>query len=200
MSNRSALPPEWIDALFRRFRDVWGAQKVATQFAPPTGKDATDWMEDVSNLWATQLAAFGAESLRRALQAAIDSGRDWPPTLPEFKGLCRQFNRPEHDQVAPALPAPRSEMAVDTVALLKVAMRGHASLDPMFWAKRPASRTAVELLVRGAQHDPRLREILRAHLIDPHPRDHHPRAAEALEALRELAANPPAFLAERVAA
>jgi hypothetical protein len=198
--SEQRLPNTWVEALFARFRAVWGAQKVTATYRPSDGDDLQDWAEDLHNLWATQLARFNGPTLKAALQAAIDSGREWPPTLPEFKALCQQFNRPEHVVSAPALPAPRTEMAADTVALLKVAMRGNASLDPMFWAKRPASRVAVELLVRGAQHDPRLRDILRAHLAAPRPREHHPRAAEALQALRELAKNPPAFLGEKAAA
>src|SRR5574343_1741160 len=123
MSN--PLPVAWVEALFRRFTVTWGAQKVASTFAPPTGCE-TDWMEDVMNHWGAQLGGFGPGALRCALQAAIDSGRDWPPTLPEFKMLCREFNRTE--QRPAALPAPGEgttdrEMAREQLARIKSMLR-----------------------------------------------------------------------------
>lgn len=101
--NQNLLPAAWVDALFRRFTTTWGVQRVSSHFAPPGGHEP-DWMEDVTNAWRAQLANFSGETLKRALQAAIDSGREWPPSLPEFRALCRQFNRPE--QRMAALPAP----------------------------------------------------------------------------------------------
>jgi hypothetical protein len=73
----SSLPLSWIETLFARFSAAWGAQKVGVMF-PSESHD------EVKTLWAAQLARFEPETLRHALQAAIDSGREWPPTLPEF--------------------------------------------------------------------------------------------------------------------
>ena len=103
MSSQPSLPAEWVEALFRRLTAVWGAQKVAAQFAPPTGAEV-GWMEDVMNLWGQQLAGFSGDTLRRAMQSIIDSGAEWPPTLPVFRAACRDFHRSV--PVGNALPAP----------------------------------------------------------------------------------------------
>ena len=96
------LPAVWVEALFKRFTLTWGVQRVASTFQPPDYGHG--WMDEVMQAWAVQLGGFNGPTIKAALQSAIDSGREWPPTLPEFKALCRQYNRPEHQQAA--LPAP----------------------------------------------------------------------------------------------
>ena len=101
------LQPELLDQLFATIRHTWGGQKFATAYGPPPTEDrdaGEDWVEQVHNLWSHQLSGFPPETLRKALQATIDSGRDWPPTLPEFKAVCRDYRRPE--AIENALPAP----------------------------------------------------------------------------------------------
>lgn len=55
----------------KRFTDLWGATKPGA------------WV----SYWAEQLAGYSDAEIRRGL-AGLD-GREWPPTLPEFKRLCR---------------------------------------------------------------------------------------------------------------
>lgn len=56
--------------------------------------------------------------------------------------------------------------------------------DPMFWAKRPKSATAVQFLIDGARRDRRLAEILAAHLADG---GEHCRSDDAVKALLQIA-------------
>lgn len=191
------LPSRWIDEIFKRFSVAWGAQKTRGMFAAPEGMENTaDWAEDVHNLWAEQLGAYSGEVIGRALQAAVDSGRDWPPTLPEFKALCADYRRSEVAD-APSIGMARTappQVALD--ALHKVS-GGAAVADPLFWAKYPKSAKAVEMMVVGCQRDPtsKLAPILRAHLKSP--ADVPCRGDDARAALVALAANPPAFLRPR---
>lgn len=55
----------------KRFTDLWGA----------TNPDA--WLEH----WGAQLAGYTVDEIKRGLAALGE--RDWPPTLPEFKRMCR---------------------------------------------------------------------------------------------------------------
>lgn len=101
MSDR-VLPAEWIDRLFGRFSATFGAQKLGAMFPAETH-------DDVRALWAEQLGRFEVPTLRAAMQAVIDSGREWPPTLSEFVAMCQRA-AVERRQHAPAalLPMPRS--------------------------------------------------------------------------------------------
>jgi hypothetical protein len=55
----------------KRYTDLWGAT------------DPQAW----KSYWADQLAGYSANELKRGMDAL--SSREWPPTLPEFKRLCR---------------------------------------------------------------------------------------------------------------
>lgn len=77
------LPSAWVDRLFSRLAAFYGSQKLATMWV-----DAD--MAEVKAVWAEQLGRFEPTSISAALQRLIDSGNQWPPTLPEFVELCRQ--------------------------------------------------------------------------------------------------------------
>ncbi len=78
-TSTDALPIAWIEALFdkmalsygKRFTDQWGGVE------PTKLKDH----------WAKELACMSRKELSRGY-AALER-RDWPPTLPEFKKMCR---------------------------------------------------------------------------------------------------------------
>jgi len=150
-------PTPWADRLFARFAALYGNQKLASTW-PVEGA------AEVRQAWEEQLRRFSPEVLRRAIQALIDAAGEWPPTLPQFVGMCREFNRPEQAPAAAALPAPTpSEAAQASQAIDRIAagMAKPPAWDFLDWAKRPRSWQAVALVQRGAESDPRLRDILR---------------------------------------
>ncbi|HMM72291.1 MAG TPA: hypothetical protein PKC22_08770 [Rhodocyclaceae bacterium] len=103
------LPSAWVDRLFSRLAAFYGSQKLATMWV-----DAD--MAEVKAVWAEQLGRFEPASISAALQRLIDSGNQWPPTLPEFVELCRQaaVGR-QQEQQFDALPAPgQSKTDVET--------------------------------------------------------------------------------------
>lgn len=101
MSIPARLPASWIDRLFTRFGAMYGAQKVGAMWAD------TD-IGEVKAVWADALGRFPGESIAAALQSLIDSGSQWPPTLPEFAEACRlaSIARRDHGDALKALPAP----------------------------------------------------------------------------------------------
>ena len=99
LPNAKSLPPAWVERLFDRFKVAFGVQKVGAMWQ---GMDPAEVMAG----WGQQLGRFPPDALASALQAVIDSGREWPPTLPEFKAICRDFHRPRQDEAQPSLPAP----------------------------------------------------------------------------------------------
>lgn len=179
MSSRS-IPPAWVERIFERFVAAFGSMKVGAMW-PADQHDA------VKEVWAAQLGRFAPETIRNALQAVIDSGREWPPTLPEFVEHCRQcaMGRAQAAEV-PLLTNGVSHRDEEVSRAVKQAIeRGQTGqLDPRHWAKHPKSAQAVKLLVRGCEREPSLRPILLQLLRDPSPC----RSGEArmeLDAVRE---------------
>jgi hypothetical protein len=95
MSQR--LSRELVDRLFARFSTIYGAQKMAAMWGP-VDRDET------AGVWGDALGRYPLPVIGKAVQALMQSPGEWPPTLPQFIELCRQYNRPEHQQAA--LPAP----------------------------------------------------------------------------------------------
>ncbi len=94
--------------LFRRFSRLYGPQKLAGMWKAQNAKpeQTAQLMREVRAEWEVQLRRFDSKVLAQALQAVIDEGREWPPTLPEFVKVCKDFRRPELQTVQQALPAP----------------------------------------------------------------------------------------------
>jgi hypothetical protein len=76
---QDAIPKHWVESLFEKMLFEYG-KKFSDQWG---GADA----EGLKIHWATRLADLSGEELKRGVQAL--AGRDWPPTLPEFRKLCR---------------------------------------------------------------------------------------------------------------
>lgn len=80
-----ALPDSWVERLFQRMEDRYGAMWADRygQFPRQRVKDS----------WAEDLAGISGDELRRGLDACKQS--KFPPTLPEFISLCRPETGPE---------------------------------------------------------------------------------------------------------
>lgn len=161
MSSPLAL----VERLFDRFIGAFGAQKFGAMW------DGVEERESVMHMWADQLSRFHQQTVGAALQSVIDSGREWPPTLPEFVALCRDAAITRSNAVGityQPTPTPR-DVAQENLAriremLSRIGEAGRA--DPLHWARHPKSVKAVELMLRGAERDNRLREIVRGHVED----------------------------------
>lgn len=85
---------EWIGPLFSRFQAIYGNR------AQTMWKDADP--NEVRSVWADALASYEAVDVRKALEAMVGAYTDFPPTLPQFKALCRDA-RSARTQAAPKL-------------------------------------------------------------------------------------------------
>lgn len=75
----SALPDHWVERLFQRMEDRYGSMWADRYGAFPR--------ERVKRSWAEDLADISRDELTRGVSACRD--RKFPPTLPEFRELCR---------------------------------------------------------------------------------------------------------------
>jgi hypothetical protein len=90
-------------------------------------KWASQYGSSPDELWTKALTALGSDAIRRGLEACVVSGDAWPPSLPEFMGMCKP---PKRENAAayrwvPQLPAPVSskETAQANLAKLRAAIR-----------------------------------------------------------------------------
>ena len=81
-ANQSALPEAWIEKLFQKFEDFYGAKWAAQYGSFPRNR--------VMRTWAEELGGFADKT--RAIGRALDpqKANPIPPTLPEFLTLCRE--------------------------------------------------------------------------------------------------------------
>lgn len=133
-SQPSSQHLAWADRLFGRFSAIWGAQKLGAMF-PAESQD------DVRATWATQLSRFEPATIGAALQAMIDSGREWPPSLSEFCDACRQsaVARRAHAEAA-ALPLPRATPEVVEREIAAAAQAALGRRSGTAWAQRLLDR------------------------------------------------------------
>jgi hypothetical protein len=99
--NAPSLPNEWIARLFSRLQAIYG-NRVQTMW----GKvDPTE----VRQVWAESLARFEGSDLREAIENVMGAYPDYPPTLPQFMGLCMDAKR-KRAQETQKLPPPKTEI------------------------------------------------------------------------------------------
>lgn len=139
----SALPEAWIERIFSVMAGYYGS-KFADLWS---GTDP----EVMRRVWAEKLAGFRdhPEVFKAALDACDD--RLFPPTLPEFIGMCRtaasSSRRPAE---ALALPEPKAdpERAKSIAKYAVAAIRKGENHDFLAWCKdlRHAYLTGEHLL------------------------------------------------------
>lgn len=164
----------YFNRIMERFGVLFGNQKMASVFSGVD--DAT------AEAWESQLRETNPEVVKQALKSLADNPPDWPPALAEWIKLCKQFNRPEHRVALPPPKHEQTEIGRQMQADIQTAIR-KPDYDYLHWAKHPGSAKAVELLVRGAREDRRLRDIL-DHLIKTDGADC--RRDDARQAIRKL--------------
>lgn len=75
----NGLPEHWMDSLFERMEGFYGA-KFANAWAGTN-------RHGMKRMWAIELATMSREELARGVKALRT--HEWPPTLPEFLGMCK---------------------------------------------------------------------------------------------------------------
>ena len=134
------LPSAWVDRLFSRFVAMYGSQKVGAMWA-----DAD--RDEVKGVWADALGRYTGETIAAAVRGLIDSGSQWPPTLPEFSEACRVAAVNRRDQTL-ALAAPGGtvttrEEAAEILAKIGYSAPAKPRVDPKAWAHRVLARAAA---------------------------------------------------------
>jgi hypothetical protein len=83
--NRRASSERGIDRLFLTLLAMYGSHWLDLWI----GCD----VDAVKAQWAAALHGVGPDAIRLALDALVTKGKPFPPTMPEFVSLCRQFRK-----------------------------------------------------------------------------------------------------------
>ena len=103
------VPKAWIERLFSRFAAMYG-NRVSTMWGDCP-------QADIHDAWQTGLARFTGDQIKAGLNRTLDRYPDWPPTLGQFRALCRP----------PVIPAAHRLFLVDK--------RPREPIDPKVKAK-----------------------------------------------------------------
>jgi hypothetical protein len=121
----SDFPKHWVEALFKRFSVMYGSKWTAMWADVP--------MADVLDAWQEDLNGVNAEQVKRALDY-LKANNPFPPTLPEFLSVCRQFKA--LPQNVTYLPAPPSRMPPEVAEQLREFVAGKRKGDCRDWARK----------------------------------------------------------------
>lgn len=182
--KRPPLPESWVERIFDRMQGLYGSLWVdrwrsGETIKAPDGTTADRGMILAKATWAQELGGFAGEAERIAKALDDCRGRNLPPTLPEFIGLCRQqYVEGPKELPAPALSAEdrqaraaAAEKMAAQVAAGKVDGAGHWSKVLDTQLAQPGSypdmtiRYAFEALAELRQDTSRWEKIKPASLV-----------------------------------
>ena len=86
-----SVSPDVVDRLFQKFAAMYGKHWLDLWAHIP--------MDAVKAEWAQQLEHIPVPAMRLALNH-LEVHNKFPPTLPEFRGLCEQFRPPGKPRLA----------------------------------------------------------------------------------------------------
>lgn len=128
-----SLPIAWIDRIFERMTLRYGRDFLGRWEGIPIADVKTDWADVLSGFFTHPSA------IAWALESLPDSK---PPTVQEFRALCRAAPAPE----IPRLPEPKADPGRVSAELAKLApvraaaAAGGYDADPKSWARRILDR------------------------------------------------------------
>lgn len=158
----SVLPDAWIEKLFQKFEDFYGA-KWAAQYG--------DFPRDrVKRTWAEELGGFSGDAIAKALDA--QKAGKFPPTLPEFIELCRDAARRIGTSSAPALTHKQTPEEVDHQRVMAKRLgdsigagKIHDGIDT-HWATHPRSAAHLAFIFDAANRDQRFKPCIEQMIED----------------------------------
>lgn len=100
--SQNALPERWIDALFLKLATIYGKLWLDQWQGVP--------IDSVKTTWAEHLRHATGPQIKAALEYVAGNVK-YPPTLPEFASICRDFR--QHDPGFVKLTGPRQPMPDD---------------------------------------------------------------------------------------
>lgn len=155
----AVLPDSWIERLFQKFEDWYGAKWAAQYGDFPRERVKATWAEELGG-FATQ-----GDAIAQAINAQKNS--PFPPTLPEFLVLCREAaKRIGNGAKVPALTHVRTaderEHQREMSQRIGQAIGSGKLRDGIdeHWATHPLSAAQLRMIFDAAERDPRFQRCI----------------------------------------
>lgn len=132
---QDAVPRHWVSTLFDRMARMWGN----TFLDKWRGVD----LEGVMIEWGKGLRKLSSAELKAGVSSLLTL--KFPPSLPEFYGLCKQTRL--HEMPANPSLTDQTKASPDTVASNMARMR--EALTPLMQPREISAQWAYDLLMRG---------------------------------------------------
>jgi hypothetical protein len=65
------------------------SHKWTSQFPDLGEKESIEFIEDTKQIWAGDLSGLSPMQIKQGLDTSIDVYPEWPPTIGQFKALCK---------------------------------------------------------------------------------------------------------------
>ena len=166
-ARSTPLPDAWVERIFARMFGLYGSlwlDRWRTEGGEAVG------VAMAKSTWAAELGTFADQpaAIARALEACADL--QFPPTLPEFRALCRQHYQrppePAYEKRGPlALSGPHAEKVREQFGRLSLTPEG--AHDYLRWARRCEKRAQMRMLcdaIREGREVSRLVPLLQGHV------------------------------------
>lgn len=129
------VPEHWVNELFKRMGRMWGNAFL--------DKWPADDLRGVKIEWAKGLRKLSSTELKCGVDALLTL--KFPPSLPDFYGLCKQMRLHE----MPAAPALTDQTKADPCVVSANVSRMREAIAPLLAPREPSARWAYEMLIRG---------------------------------------------------
>ena len=144
--NAPVLPDAWVERLFQKFEDFYGAKWAAQYGGFPR--------ERVKRTWGEELGGFLSSPgvIAKAIEA--QKANIFPPTLPEFLALCRTASSRENQDSTTKLlaePPMSPEVREKMAEKLSTAVTKAPSYDYRGWAKQLRVEYLGGMVLNSAQ-------------------------------------------------
>lgn len=120
VKSRPAMNQRWIAAIFEKLRQRYGTQWIAK-----VGINRDEIQESMQT-WAEILADLKPEEIAHGFERLDDEAPEYPPSVMQFKQLCRFEKSIEAHRHYKALPRPKASpgIAQTHIAKMREALRG----------------------------------------------------------------------------
>lgn len=134
-----------VARLWTRMTEIYNHRWTSANGEDPRGS--------AGQTWAKGLAGLTPQQIGSGLEAAIARGDGWPPTLPEFRGLCLgipEFAKVNHELLC-VLNADRTPFARLVWSFIDGYAHRHAAARDAERMRRDAYEQACDHVMRGGE-------------------------------------------------
>jgi hypothetical protein len=136
---KDAVPEHWVNELFKRMGRMWGNSFLE--------KWPQDDLHGVKIEWAKGLRKLSTAELKAGVDSLLTL--KFPPSLPEFYGLCKQMRLHEMPRAEALTDQTKADVHIVGEQMAKM----RAIMAPLMQPREITAEWAFKLLMQGTRND-----------------------------------------------